>query len=144
MPKQEAELKAKFMNRVRELEPNWRCFRHEDILTGGIPDVSTTGNKRTCWLEFKHATPNFTTNGLQEITCRDLSIVGFCYHVIFHEGRTKPSNMEFKQTVIISPSHVRGKKGNMKDILNGSACFSCSGFDNDFIINFLRKFVHGT
>lgn len=43
--------------------PGATTFRHEDKITGGIPDISVSLNRRTVWLETKDQ--ELKTTGLQ-------------------------------------------------------------------------------
>lgn len=49
----ESPLKSKFVEGLAKWGGlTW--FRHEDVRTSGIPDLSLTANSHTTWVEFKH------------------------------------------------------------------------------------------
>ncbi len=68
---------------VRELRlhPGAVVFRHEDILTAGIPDISITCWRSTLWVEAKDIAGELTAGQLWNL--RLLSRVGYALVVVF-------------------------------------------------------------
>lgn len=110
------------MDQAKVEMPGYVLLRHEDVRTGGIPDLSVTGVGRTSWWEFKHGTPSFETNGLQEVTCLRLAAAGICFYIIFEE------NLSVKRTLIVHPRYIKELKPHAWT----------TGFDNRFIIEFIK------
>lgn len=75
----EATFKGKFVGRIKSLYPSLVVFRHEDMFTAGIPDISLTRSIRTLWLEAK-VTPGEKVGGLQDVTLRRLG----GYYIVFN------------------------------------------------------------
>ena len=125
MPKRESELKAALMRELRAQLPGYVHLRHEDRFTSGHPDISITGCGRTTWLEAKHATPKFDSDGIQELTMLRLAAAGSAYYVIWHEKNS------VKKTMIVHPKHLH-------DLMPETFCV---GFDHKFIVEYVKK-VH--
>lgn len=53
----EATLKRKLVDALKEAMPGAVIFRHEDRFTAGIPDLSVTYADRTVWVEVKYSRP---------------------------------------------------------------------------------------
>jgi len=108
--KEEAELRSAFMFVAeRLLTPlQFVLLRHEDIRTGGIPDLSVTGYGKTTWWEFKHGTPYFESPGNQELMMMRLKVNGYARYIIWRE---RPG--EGKTTNIVNPVELfrRGRDG---------------------------------
>lgn len=81
--------------------PGFVPLRHEDVRTSGIPDLSYTGLGKTSWWEFKHATPDWSTSGIQELTCMRLAVSGICRYVFWHEVD------DFRETRIYVPGKMQ-------------------------------------
>lgn len=101
--------------------PGFVALRHEDVRTSGIPDLSYTGLGRTSWWEFKHATPNWTTSGIQELTCKRLAASGICHYVFWYECE------DIRETRIIEPK-------TMHIVAN------TNGFDFEWLAKQMRTF----
>jgi len=67
----EAQFKGKLVKKLRSALPSLVIFRHEDMFTAGIPDLSVTRpgfpNPATLWLEAK-ITPSYKISGIQDRT----------------------------------------------------------------------------
>jgi len=101
------------------------ALRHEDIRTGGIPDITTSGYGFTCWWEFKHGTPDFDSKGLQELTCCRLAHHSFCRYVVYLE-EADGSN---KHILIVHPRNI-GR-------LEPEEVFT--GFQHEMVTEYVRK-----
>lgn len=109
--------------------PTLVALRHEDIRTVGIPDMSITGFGRTCWWEFKAATPRVVSTGIQELTMLRLAAAGFARYIVWQEHRDGSN----KRTLIVHPT-------NLKDLLPEAFCI---GYDMRFLVDYILK-VHRT
>jgi len=128
--KREGVLKASLKEAIERALPHFVVISHTDIASG-IPDWSITGNGITSWLELKHATPEFTSRGIQVVTASRLAAAGHCRYLVFWER-----SINNKRTCIVHPgSVVFGRNATTK-----SELFS-DGHDNEFVIDYLRK-VH--
>ncbi len=107
IPKRETELKRKL---VAVLKQRFFVQTHSEARKYGVPDLSVSGNGRTTWYELKHATPNFTTQGVQEITCLQLAKYSFCRYIVYYEWQ------DTWCTYIVHPVEVYGRKGKMGNI----------------------------
>jgi hypothetical protein len=125
--KDESGLKSKLMAQIKLDLPKFVALRHEDVRTAGIPDLSLTGFARTTWWEFKHATPDFESHGIQELTMLRLAAAGFARYVIWQERGG------VKRTLIVHPKHIR-------TLLTET---SCSGHDYQFLTDYMRKVHEG-
>lgn len=97
----EHHLKAQLMLAFRTKAMGFLCFRHEDKMTHGIPDISVTGGKHTSWLEVKHANPDFPTKGQQELNMIRLERIGhYARYIIYDENKGDP------RTLIVKPSKL--------------------------------------
>lgn len=126
--KEESPLKSKLMRELKLYAPGLTALRHEDVRTSGIPDLSTTGYGRTCWWEFKHATPKYGTFELQELTMRRLAVGGFARYIIYIENK----NGEAKRTLIVHPNLL-------KDLIPENWTV---GFNHRFVVEYIRKAHH--
>jgi len=97
-------------------------LRHEDVRTAGIPDLSVTLRGKTSWWEFKHATPNYPSTGIQELTCLRLAAAGTCFYVIYHEEGN------YKRTLIIHPRNIKTLDPEVWQ----------PGFDHSFVIDYIK------
>lgn len=101
MKKDESDLKAKLVKAFRAELPNFICQRIEDRITSGWPDIEIIGRARTSYIEVKHATPNFVTSGIQELTMLRLANASFyARYVIFEERRG------VRRTLIVHPKNL--------------------------------------
>lgn len=100
IPRDEAGLKAKLVDRVHSLVPQMVTIQIQNVRHIGQPDITTTANKRTVWWELKHGTPKFDSPGIQELTMKRLARHGFAYYILYLE------NEERQYTVIVSPDDI--------------------------------------
>jgi len=132
--KAEAELRSAFMAVAeRVLTPlQFVLLRHEDIRTGGIPDLSVTGLGKTTWWEFKHATPYFESPGNQELTMMRLAVNGYARYIIWSEGGGNP-----KMTNIVEPKEIfrQGREGQRQFIAEHCAV----GYDHFWLTKQILK-----
>jgi hypothetical protein len=110
--------------------PGFMLYRHEDMMTSGIPDLSATGWGKTSWYEFKHGTPDFEKNELQEAQNLRLAAAGTCFYILYCETISQ------KRTLIIHPKEVFGKGGKTS---NMTPLVWSVGFDHRLVIEFIRK-----
>jgi len=105
--KREDELKALFVYdfRYRYTAREFFVMLHQDVRKSGYPDIAVHGNKLSTHWEFKHATPDFSSPGVQEITCRKIAMHAYCRYVIFLE------HGDLMQTWIVHPDRVYKKDG---------------------------------
>ena len=91
--------------------------------------MSISGGARTGYIEIKHGTPDFDSQGLQELTmCRLASASFYARYVIFHEHRG------MQRTLIAHPLKVMQRTS--WDI---EAEAWCVGFDMRWLVNEVRK-----
>lgn len=132
--KRENELKTAFWQRFDHLfnrpTPRYFVLNIQDVRKCGYPDTALLGYQRTSYWEFKHATPDFKTQGVQEITCQIIDRHTFCRYIIFHEDAGVQS------TLIVHPRDVRNKGGRTRGML---VEVSYPGFDFDA----LAHYIHG-
>lgn len=78
----EATLKAQLMSHLRHTLPGAVCFRHEDKMTHGIPDISVTIFGRTVWFEAKRiVNGELHETGIQNLTMLRLAGAGEAWFV---------------------------------------------------------------
>lgn len=58
-------------------------FKHTDMATAGIPDISATWLGSTTWIEGKRET--IRGSHLQSLTMRNLRLAGYAIHVVWLE-----------------------------------------------------------
>lgn len=111
--KRENELVAKFFDRFDQMFTSRQYFvtHHQDVRKSGYPDKGIHGYGRSSHWEFKHATPNFSTNQLQELTCMRLAAHSFCRYVIFVEDRDHLNSIRVVHPEIVFKR--QGKTGAM-------------------------------
>ena len=126
--KDEAGFKHKLKQAVDAALPKFLVLSYVESING-LPDWSVTGNGLTSWIEFKHATPAFTSRGIQVLTCRRLAAAGRCRYVVFWENKNGD-----KRTCIVHPLTVAF--GNNPTI---SPELFCEGHSNEFVIDFIKK-----
>lgn len=123
--RREAELKSALLAEMKLIVPSYVVQTHENVRRSGQPDWSVTAHGRDSWLEFKHGTPHFDSQGLQELTMLRLAAAGFARYVIWQENADGTG----KRTMIVHPKNI-GDLGPEEWRV---------GFDNRFIIEYLRK-----
>jgi len=75
--------------------PGCVIFKHFDVATDGIPDLSMTWNRRTCWVEVKYMEGE--TRETQIVTMKRLAQMGKAWYVRFDTDDAGP------RTVIYDP-----------------------------------------
>lgn len=129
--KRESYFKRKLKELVEEVLPGFEIISHVDTKSG-LPDWSVTGNGMTSWLEFKHATPAFSSRGVQVVVCRKLARAGRCRYVIFWQSG------DVKRTLIVHPGAVKfGYNGSVDAIEREKP-----GHDLQFVVDYIKE-VHG-
>lgn len=126
--KRENELKAKLVERTRIRLPGFVLQLHQQVRGSGTPDLSLDGLARGSWWEVKHATPDFLSPGIQEVTCCRLAAANFCRYIIYFDDGHK------KQTRIVHPVAVRDRVGWDYPIET-----FCVGIDHEFVIDYMEK-----
>jgi len=128
--KRESELKSAFTKVLKEQQPNAIILL---FASAGAPDREITEGGRTIHLEFKHATPEFDSDGLQELTCMRLAAEGYCRYVLWWEdGRDK-------FTLIVHPNVVHSVlKAKRRGPWPMYAESKHPGFDHHWLVNQLR------
>lgn len=128
MTKREAELKSKFGEEWRRRVPDSIVLM---FASAGAPDRSITANTVTTHWEFKHGTPDISTDGLQELTCMKLAMYGHCRYVIWLE--LPPDN---QRTLIVHPRyfHEWMKQRRVGTFPRRVEAF-CDGFDHRWLVH---------
>jgi len=104
--KREGELKAGAMSEVRRLRPAYQILL---LATAGGPDRVIVGDARTTFWEFKHGTPDFESQGNQELCCRRLAAQGaYCRYVIWQEN----ADGFGQRTMIVHPDMIARREGS--------------------------------
>ena len=81
------------------------AIRLENTVHSGDPDIVYTWNRKTSWWEVKLADPDFSSNGLQELTMLRLSTWGFyAAYIIFEQ---EPRNVYIVQPNCIADWRTR-------------------------------------
>jgi hypothetical protein len=120
----EAALKSKLVLEFKKLE-RFVCFRHEDVRTSGIPDISLTGWGLDSWIEVKHGTPDFDSTGIQELTMLRLARAGYARYVIYLEEQ----DCSDQRVLIVHPKNLK--------MLEPEA--SCYKFNHEWVAEFFRR-----
>lgn len=128
--KREGELKAAFGRELKRVLPTFYVLLHS---TGGAPDRSITGGGKTTLWECKHGTPDFESQGNQELLCERLSVAGYCRYVIWQED----AHGGGKRTMIVHPRGVRLRSG--WHVVPEAFCV---GYDMLWLVRYIAK-VHG-
>lgn len=129
--KREGELKSAAMRELKQQCPSWLVLEQA---TAGAPDRLIAGNGKITGWEFKHATPDFTSKGNQELFCLRLDALGVkCRYVFWQEGRTGLG----ARTMIVHPRDVHERIG----------CYVkpetfCMGFNHKWLVEQIRA-AHG-
>lgn len=127
--KEENELKAKLVEKIRLDIPRAVICAHQEIRNVGWPDLEVNLAARTSHWECKHGTPNFESHGRQELTMLRLAAASFyARYIIWHSDRDGRN----KRTLIVHPKYI----GSLEP-----EAF-CIGFDHHFVTQHMRK-VHG-
>ena len=132
IPKRENEIKQAYWQRFHELYPPSAYFatHHQDVRKSGYPDDSLHGFGKSSFWEFKHATPNFSSPGVQELTCARIARHGFsCLYVLFFESASR------RRTLIAHPRDVLSKNGKLEHV---STLDSFEGHDFDKLAAFMH------
>lgn len=110
--KREDELKAQFIAQFWKMFTKRQYFilQHQDMRKSGYPDIEIVGNKLDTHWEFKHGTPDFSSPGIQEITCRRIAKHAYCRYVIFFELYDR------SEIWIAHPDHVHRRNGKTNAI----------------------------
>lgn len=128
-PKREAELKSEFFAELKRQLPDFLLLAQA---SAGAPDKALVGAGRTSFLEFKHATPDFLSPGLQELFCCRLAVQGFCRYVIWWEGASGLG----KRTMVVHPRKVHERTGWLLDPEEVTP-----GFDHKWLVDYVKQ-VH--
>lgn len=127
MEKLEAELKAAAMRELERQCPNYIVLLQQ---TAGAPDRAIVGAGRTSFWEFKHATPDFASPGIQELFCNRLAVQGYCRYVIWQESAAGTG----KRTMIVHPREVHRRVGYTVQ----PETF-CIGFNHHWLVDQIRR-----
>lgn len=122
--KREGELKSEFTKEMSRALPS---FIVQLFASAGAPDRLIAGYGRMTTWEFKHATPDFESIGLQELSCMRLAQAGHCRYVLWSEK----SNGTEKRTLIVHPKHIYDKS-----LIHEKAC---TGFDHRWLVDQVWK-----
>jgi hypothetical protein len=131
MEKREAEFKSAVFDELKRVCPAYIVLM---IATAGAPDREVVGGGKTSRWEFKHGTPDFESQGLQELTCQRLAVQGHCRYVIFQET----SSGLRQRTMIAHPREVAQRNG----ALVVPETFVV-GFDPRWVVDQIRKVHRG-
>lgn len=123
----EAILKGALVKEFRASLPEYVTLRHEDRLTSGIPDITTTGDKMTSWLEVKFANPNFQSRGIQDLTLLRLQKAGSGLFVVYREF---PAT-HHRRTYIVNPRVIGIPMDDWQ--------FFAEGFDHKWVVNHIKE-----
>jgi hypothetical protein len=80
--KREGRLKSAFTDELKRQAPHFLSLQFS---TAGAPDRCIIGNGITTFWEFKHGTPHYESQGLQELLCIRLAEQSFCRYVLWLE-----------------------------------------------------------
>lgn len=130
IPKQESKHKARLKPLVEAL-PGFLVYPLVDS-SNGLPDWLIVGNGVMSMLEFKHATPAFSSRGIQVLTARRIAAAGRCRYVVFWENLAGA-----KRTCVVHPRDVQF--GHNASTVEESFA---PGHDYAFVVDYVRK-VHG-
>lgn len=128
MEHRETELKQQLMATIREGLPRCKAFRHEDMFTSGIPDISVTWLNKTSWWEVKHGTPYFESKDIQERSLLQLAGAGLARYIMYYEKDF------IKQTLIVHPKDLKGLIPEHRSM----------GFDHRWVVRMIRKYHERT
>jgi len=122
----EANLKSALVTLLRKAFPGYVIFRHEDRHLFGVPDFSVTGNRITSWWEGKHASPQFVSQGIQELTMLRLANQSHARYIIWDE------NGGAKRTLLVHPKEMNEWQLTKENT---------NGFNHRWVVEQIRK-VH--
>jgi hypothetical protein len=125
--KREAELKSAFTAEMKMYLPGFLMLQ---FATAGAPDRAIVGYGRTTMWEFKHGTPGFMSQGLQELMCMRLAAAGHCRYVIWQEH----ANGNAQRTLIVHPKVINERKGWA---LVPEAW--CAGYDMKWLVGYIQE-----
>jgi len=133
--KQEAALKARFTAALKAAQPTWLSLLQS---TAGAPDRAIAGDGQTSWFEFKHATPDFRSPGIQELLCARLEEQSQCWYVIWAENAAGGG----QRTLIAHPSAIRAiprRSSGNKSANDVHAFAFCAGYDMKWLVQQVIK-----
>lgn len=123
--REENKYKAKLVEQFRKDEPEGVTLAHQDLRTGGVPDITHTNYGSTKWIECKHGNPNFDSKGIQELTMKRLAAKGFARYVIWLEEADGTN----KRTLIVHPN-------NLKSLV---AEETYAGFNHRLVVDYISR-----
>lgn len=100
MSKREGQLKSLLRKELRE-----SGFLLLAYATAGAPDIVAISNRYTSNWEAKHCTPDFRSQGNQELMCMRLAVHSHCRYILWHEDRLG----RCKKTMIVHPRQIDDK-----------------------------------
>lgn len=127
MEKREAELKSAFVAELKRQAPGYLILEYA---TNGAPDREIVGGGITTRWEMKHATPDFDSPGLQELTCMRLAAAGHCRYIIWQET----AHGTRQRTMIVHPRKVYERNGWLMDPETW-----CIGYDMNWLVEQVVK-----
>ncbi len=104
IPKREGELKSAFTEELKRQCPSFVVILHA---TAGAPDRSIHGAGQGSSWEFKHATPDFESPGIQELFCMRLDEAHHCRYVLWWENGSDQRTMIVRPRAIFRHTHTR-------------------------------------
>ena len=122
----EAELKGKLVEKLKEQLTGAVIFPIQDRWTSGIPDIAVTWMGRTTWWECKYADPDLDSKGIQDLTLLRLAGAGYARYVIYEDRGS------VRRTRIVHPKDIN--EWMATDVV-------VSGFNHEFVADYIRK-VH--
>lgn len=125
----EKTLKSALMLELRRTlrHPRPVLFRHEDVFTHGVPDISATWRNGTSWWEAKYADPYLEDwRGVQWQMMKDLETnnPGRAFYIIWFKTVTT------ERTLIVAPSDMNE--------WTSKAIRTFTGFDHASVAEFIR------
>lgn len=133
----ESTLKGTVCGLARRRAPRSKLFRHEDVFSSGVPDVSFTGGRKTSWWEFKYARPKLRSREIQDLSMLELDEFGIAFYVVYYELK------ELRSTHVIRPRDllVKIKTGITYADEWMKRGLVVPGFNHEFVVNQMIK-VH--
>lgn len=134
IPKREAELKSAFTKEFKRQHPGFMTLF---LMNSGAPDRALVGLGRTSFWEFKHATPDFSSPGNQELFCIRLAASSAaCRYVLWWESAKGIG----QRTMIVHPGEIKASHQERRDPIPED---SCTGFNHRWLANYVWKVHHG-
>lgn len=100
----EADLTDSLMGALQDVMPGGVGFKHHDMTTAGIPDVSWSWGGFTVWIEVKFADPVSETRPAQIVTMRHLARAAIAFYVTYKAIAAEPmGGLIDLSVVILSP-----------------------------------------